>query len=210
MVKQEQPHVQAPRPFVIALTGGPCAGKTTLLEELKRRETLAQHQLLFVPEAATILMNRGLSSVRDVRAFQTEVMRLQLQLEGEALAQAATRNNPCAIICDRGTLDGAGYCPADMFASIAASFGETPASLGRRYNLVLHLISAAVEAPEAYTTANNAVRREKNLEAAIEQERLTLAAWAAHPARAIVGSTTGFQPKIHTAIQTMEQALAGR
>ena len=106
MVKQEQPHVQAPRPFVIALTGGPCAGKTTLLEELKRRETLVQHQLLFVPEAATILMNRGLSSVRDVRAFQTEVMRLQLQLEGEALAQAATRNNPCAIICDRGTLDG--------------------------------------------------------------------------------------------------------
>lgn len=195
------------RPATIALTGGPCGGKTSLLEELRSRESLAGHKLLFVPEAATILLNGGHDFLPNVRAFQTEVMRLQLKLEDEARERAHAAGAPCAIVCDRGTLDGSAYCSPQMFTEIAAGFGQTRETLARRYDLVLHLVSAAVEAPEAYTTANNAVRREKNLEAAITQENLTRAAWAEHPNRIMVGSATGFADKLDTAIQAIHRFL---
>lgn len=196
----------ASKPFVIALTGGPCAGKTTLLDRLRKADTLAGRKLLFVPEAATILVGRGYVIGEDVPAFQTEVLRLQLELEGEARAQAATLEAPCVIVCDRGTLDGAGYCSPEVFSGIIATFDQTRESLAQRYDLVVHLVSAAVEAPEAYTTGNNAARIE-TLAEAIAQEHRTRDAWAGHPRRVIVESPGTFEEKIGAAIEAMERAL---
>lgn len=196
----------ASKPFVIALTGGPCAGKTTLLDRLRKADTLAGRKLLFVPEAATILVGRGYVIGEDVPAFQTEVLRLQLELEGEARARAATLEAPCVIVCDRGTLDGAGYCSPEVFSGIIATFDQTRESLAQRYDLVVHLVSAAVEASEAYTTGNNAARIE-TLAEAIAQEHRTRDAWAGHPRRVIVESPGTFEEKIGAAIEAMERAL---
>ena len=195
------------RLFTIALTGGPCAGKTTLLGRLEQLGSIAGHKLIFVPEAATMLVHRGLVIGEDVVHFQTETMRLQFELEQTALQEAETAGRPCAIICDRGTLDGAGYCSKEEFDAIAASFGESQASLAKHYDLVLHLVSAAVEAPGAYTTENNDARVEKSLEAAIAQEHRTIDAWQSHPNRVIVGSSDSFEHKIQQAIQVITRAL---
>ena len=193
-------------PYVIALTGGPCAGKTTLLNRLQRMDSIAGHTLVFVPESATILVHRGLVIGQDVVHFQTETMRLQLQLEQQAINAALDWKKPCAIICDRGTLDGAGYCSREEFNAIARGFGQTHDSLAQRYDLVVHLVSAAVEAPEAYTTGNNAARIE-TLEEAIEQERRTLDAWREHPNRVIVRAEGSFEDKVERAITTITDAL---
>lgn len=194
------------RPFVVVLTGGPCAGKTSLLARLQQQDRIAGMRLLFVPEAATLLVQRGLVIGQDVRHFQTETMRLQLLLEGKALLEAATLDEPCVIICDRGVLDGAGYCPPPMFREIVKGLGQDLASLVQRYDLVVHLVSAAVEAPAAYTVGNNDARHE-SLEQAVEQERLTVAAWEEHPNRVIVSSAQGFQAKLDSAVDCISRSL---
>lgn len=198
--------MQSTRPRVIVLTGGPCAGKTTLLTRLEQLKVIAGHELLFVPEAATILVSRGLVIGQNVVHFQTETMRLQLQLEREAIHRAQNLDHPCAIICDRGTLDGAGYCSALEFDAIAAKFKEKRATLAARYGLVVHLVSAAVEAPGAYTLDNNTARIE-NLEEAIAQEHRTLQAWATHPNRHIIGCPDSFEKKLDDAIECIAQFL---
>ena len=195
------------RIFTIALTGGPCAGKTTLLNRLRDMESIAGHTPLFVPEAATMLVHRGFVIGEDVVQFQTETLRLQLELEAKALQEAMALSKPCVIICDRGTLDGAGYCTDEEFSAIARGFNQSPESLAQRYDLVLHLVSAAVEAPEAYTTGNNAARFE-SLDEAVAQEHRTVKAWNSHPNRKIIGSTKSFAEKIERAIRTIESALA--
>ena len=45
--------------YSICLTGGPCAGKTTALADLKQSLTQLGMQVLVVPEAATTLMKGG-------------------------------------------------------------------------------------------------------------------------------------------------------
>lgn len=194
------------KPYIIALTGGPCAGKTTLLKRLMDRGRIAGRKLIFVPEAATILVQQGHVIGQNVREFQTEVMRLQLELEEKAKRQAEEADEPCIIICDRGTLDGAGYCSAETFDAITKRFGQTAASLAQRYDLVLHLVSAAVEAPEAYTTSNNNARIE-TLEEAIAQEHRTVNAWASHPNRIIVTSAEGFARKLQQALDAIATRL---
>ena len=195
------------RPYTIALTGGPCAGKTTLLERLRAANTIMGRQVLFVPEAATMLVHRGLVIGQDVVHFQTETMRLQLQLESEAWEQAGKQNAPCLVVCDRGTLDGAGYCTREEFEAIAAGFGQNRSTLAARYDLVVHLASTAVDNPSAYTLENNHARHE-TLEQAVKQEHRTLQAWAGHPNRAIVSSATSFEEKISQAIHVIERAVS--
>lgn len=43
----------------ICMTGGPCAGKTTAIAEIKQDLTQLGSKVLVVPEAATILMKGG-------------------------------------------------------------------------------------------------------------------------------------------------------
>lgn len=198
--------MQGSRPKVIALTGGPCAGKTTVLARLRRMKRIAGHELLFVPEAATMLVARGLVIGQDVVHFQTETLRLQLQLENAAMRRAQSLDRPCVIICDRGTIDGAGYCSEAEFDAIASSFGEDRTSLAARYDLVLHLVSAAVDAPDAYTLDNNEARIESS-EEAIAQEHRTLQAWATHPSRHIIGCPHSFEKKLDDAIECIAQFL---
>lgn len=200
--------MHAPDVELVVLTGGPCGGKSSLLDALRARGELGGRMLRFVPEAATILINQGLA-VSDVIEFQRAVLRLQLQLEDEAVQHACTSDAPCAVICDRGAIDGAAYCTEAEFADVMAPYHETRDSLMARYGMVVHLVSAAVDAPEAYTTGNNEARFE-DLDGAIAQENKTLAAWSDHPNRWVLGGFPTFDAKVAAAIGAIEDELKRR
>lgn len=193
---------------LVVLTGGPCGGKSSLLDALQVCGGLGGCMLRFVPEAATILINQGLA-VSDVVEFQRAVLRLQLQLEDEAVQHACASDMPSAVICDRGTIDGAAYCTEAEFADVMAPHHETWDSLMARYDMVVHLVSAALDAPEAYTTGNNEARFE-DLEEAIAQENKTLAVWSDHPNRRVLGGFPTFDVKIAAAIGAIEEELKRR
>jgi len=87
------------------LTGGPCAGKTTLLERL------GALGFTVVREAATeILREEGSRVRRDPLEFQRKILMRQLRNEHRALSDPARAQ---AIFVDRGVGDHFGYLRID-------------------------------------------------------------------------------------------------
>lgn len=194
----------------IVLTGGPCAGKSTVLAVLQQQFA---GQVLVVPEAATMLLSSGFPLPgRDLAwspewqtAFQTAIAALQPQLERAYELQAVERGARI-LICDRGLLDGAAYTPGglDEFCRrYAVALEEARA----RYASIFHLESCATGAPEFYGTAGNEVRMEA-IEEAIALEHKTRAAWQGHPEWIFLSCVGGVEGKIRAACQTL-RALIG-
>jgi len=181
-------------PRKIVLTGGPGAGKTIAGKYLEKQ--LAPHAV-YVPEAATQVYTRlgkkwDQLSIDQRRAAQTEMYRLQLQQESEAVAAASAAGVPLLIL-DRGTLDGAGYWPDGAEAFWAAMGTTAGAELGR-YFAVLCLETAA--ALDLYDhDISNPVRFESPLEAIASGERM-YDLWRAHPNLVRVGAYDDFDEKL--------------
>ena len=76
---------------VIAITGGPCAGKTSAMSVLRERLECAGVNAAFIAEAATDLIQGGIApwTCASMLEFQTRVMALQLERENAAIAKAA-------------------------------------------------------------------------------------------------------------------------
>lgn len=84
------------------LTGGPCTGKTTLLE------SLGSIGYQIVPEAATLLIKSILDNgdealLNDIKKFQLILFKKQLELESKAVLDKD-------VFIDRGIIDGIAYC----------------------------------------------------------------------------------------------------
>ncbi len=149
------------------LTGGPGGGKTALARTLRDEDPNADRWLL-VPEAATILLSAGL--VQGQRAFQQEVVRLQIALEsGIGRAGARVPGKPGRVhVCDRGTLDSLAYWRLGGWDEQAFFdlTGMDHAEHLRRYDGVIHLQSSAIEAGNHYDSGPHAGRIEPPEEAA--------------------------------------------
>lgn len=194
----------------IVLTGGPCAGKTTVLEVLRRDFA---GQALVVPEVATILLSGGFPIPgKDVKwspewqaAFQTAVLPVQIQLEA-AYELRAVEQGASLLICDRGVLDGAAYTPGGL-EEFCRRYGVDAQEALASYHAVLHLESTAVGDPEFYGQANNSARFE-DLEEAARLEHATRAAWQAHPQWTLMSCVGGLEGKIQAVCNTL-RALIG-
>jgi predicted ATPase len=117
----------------IVLTGGPGAGKTAVLE--LARLHVCEH-VAVLPEAASMLFGGGfprVTSGEPLRAAQRAIFHVQHELEIAHEADA----DVLAMICDRGTVDGAAYWrgPDSLFDAV----GTTHAAQLARYQAVIHL-----------------------------------------------------------------------
>ncbi|MBT8494355.1 MAG: ATP-binding protein [Deltaproteobacteria bacterium] len=119
----------------VVITGGPCSGKTTLVQELAARGFAT------VPEAAMIVIDElnqelGVEEQKVWRRshlseFQTRVLRKQLELEASV---EADRGQP--VFMDRGCLDGLAYCTHFRVEPPAALLAVAE---GKRYDQVFVL-----------------------------------------------------------------------
>lgn len=186
----------------IVITGGPCGGKTTAIEEITKLFREQGYTVMSVNEAATELINDG------VKPFGSDNDRLPLidfqriVLE-EQLAKEKTRdmaagycsNDKVVILYDRGILDNRAYITDEEFKSLIDAKGITEAEILHRYDLVIHLVTAADGKEEYYTKENNEARTETPEEAR-EKDRRTMEAWSTHPNQKIVGNDTLFDEKM--------------
>ena len=78
-------------------------------------------------------------------------MKTQIALEDVMINLAKNSGQPSVIICDRGLMDSAGYIGWDKFNQILKRMNWTVEELrDRRYDAIVHLITAAEGAPEFY------------------------------------------------------------
>jgi predicted ATPase len=185
----------AHQPRRVVLTGGPGAGKTAVLELI--RKAFCEH-VVVLPESAGILFGGGfprrqLDETR--RAAQRAIYYVQRELESAIAALA-----PAVMLCDRGTVDGHAYWPGpDDFWQQVGTTREAELS---RYDAVIHLRAA----PDAAYNHSNPLRLESAAEARAIDDRIAKA-WESHPRRMVIEAEDDFLTKASNAIELIKQEV---
>ena len=107
-------------------------------------------------------------------------MRFQLEMEQYYENIAQQQEKDVIIFTDRGVLDPTAYCSYDNKKKIFKNPDMQKAGLMERYDLVLHLVTAADGAEKFYTLENNEARTETP-EVAIMLDDLLKVAWNGSP-----------------------------
>ncbi len=187
-----------PPPRLIVLTGGPGAGKTAVLEVIRKH--FCDH-VAVLPEAASILFGGGFPRRDDMparRAGQRAIARVQVELERMHLEDGRSG----VILCDRGTLDGLAYWPGDP-EEFFRDLGTTRAAELARYAAVLHL---RVPADGEGYGHSNPLRVETATEAAAIDAKIA-AAWRGHPRVVEVGASPNFLEKLRLAVDAIRAEM---
>jgi predicted ATPase len=182
---------------LVAVTGGPGAGKTAVLELAVR--SLCEH-VAILPEAATIVFGGGFPRHQThpgLRAAQRAIYRVQREVEALVIEERQV----AVALCDRGTVDGLAYWPdpPDTFWAAVGSTLET--ELGR-YHAVIHLRTPAPA--QGYHT--DPIRNEPAARAAELDGRIA-EAWRNHPHRFLVDAETDFTAKADRALELIRNEM---
>jgi hypothetical protein len=100
-------------------------------------------------------------------------------------------NNKIVILCDRGIMDGKAYMTDAQWSLLEAEFGiSTEKWRDNRYDLIVHLVTAAKGIPKEYDLKSNPARHE-TIEFAQFLDESLQNAWAKHPNYMVVDNITG-------------------
>lgn len=185
-------------PKLIAVTGGPGAGKTAVLELARR--AFCEH-VAILPESAGIVFGGGFPR-HDTEACrvgsQLAIFHVQRSLERVVVEERIVG----VALCDRGTLDGLAYWPK----SAVELFEEVGSSIEReyeRYAAVIHLRAPSLG--HGYNHQNR-LRIESADQARVIDQRIA-EVWSGHPYVVTIGCEDTFEAKAHRALEVVRDAL---
>ena len=116
------------------------------------------------------------------------MMRTQMVLEDIFLDIALNSELKCVLVCDRGVMDGCAYTDDNVWqALLDETAWNTIGLTDRRYEAVIHMVTAADGAPEFYTGENNEARYETKEQACALDKKL-INAWVGHPHFSIIAN----------------------
>ena len=111
----------------IAVTGGPCAGKTTAMQEIVEEFTEKGYKVFVVSETATELITSGAKPFGDnpieLMDFQRYVLDMQYYKESLYEKIAANTEQDTIILCDRGIMDNRAYINNKQFRELLQERG---------------------------------------------------------------------------------------
>lgn len=200
----------------IVLTGGPCAGKTTALVRVIEHFSSRGYKVFTLPEVPTMFTQAGMNYLTPNKSFFYEgekaTLEIQLALEDKFLKMAQACEEPCVIVCDRGTMDISAYMQPEMWERLCKDVGYTTQQLrDDRYDAVLHLVSAADGAEQFYTTSNNASRNEaadeQGLAIARMLDKKVIEAWAGHSHLRVINNQEDFNRKLNRVLKEISHVL---
>ena len=195
--------------YKIALTGGPCAGKTTALSWIDNYFSEKGYSVLFVSETATELITSGVAPWTCDTNFDFQSLQIKLQkYKEQVILEAAkkVKNDKVLIVCDRGILDTKAFIKPMEFKQILKALNTSEIKERDSYNAVFHLVTAAKGKEEAYTLANNKARTE-NAKQAIELDDKIIAAWTGHSHLRVIDNSTEFEEKLERLIKEISSFL---
>lgn len=158
----------------VVLTGGPCAGKSTVMTDLTQLLREKNFLVFTMPEIATEMFNwsdgkmwedygeDGPDGDKRWAELQISLTRVQIVIEDSinqmmlrSLARRRRGLNPprgAVFLLDRGVVDNLAYCSKEAWAIVLEELGTTTARLrDTRYDHVIHLVTAANGAEQYYT-----------------------------------------------------------
>eukprot|EP00008_Paramoeba_atlantica_P004855 CAMPEP_0201495384 /NCGR_PEP_ID=MMETSP0151_2-20130828/53650_1 /ASSEMBLY_ACC=CAM_ASM_000257 /TAXON_ID=200890 /ORGANISM="Paramoeba atlantica, Strain 621/1 / CCAP 1560/9" /LENGTH=163 /DNA_ID=CAMNT_0047884355 /DNA_START=207 /DNA_END=698 /DNA_ORIENTATION=+ len=140
----------------------------------------------------------GLNAKERLVEFESAIVHLQMQAEQSFQRCAKAEKQPAVVIMDRGMLDIPAYLPREMWLTILKANGLEESELMSRYDLVLHLVTAADGAEKFYITSNNAARSETPEQARVLDAKVK-ECWAKHPNQFIIKNGGTFKEKLQEA-----------
>ena len=197
----------------IVLTGGPCAGKTTALESIKKYLQQNNIPVVIVPETATELIRSIQMPLGDSTTYDFQSLVLRKQLSKEGIAEDYIKNilkpeGKCVIIYDRGILDNRAYLNSRTdINELLKKHNLTEIEVLDSYDLVLNLLSLATCKKEEYNFSNEA-RMENVEDASVADVRTTLA-WIAHRNLKIIDSSISLEEETEIIIDYVKEIIEG-
>ena len=190
----------------IALTGGPCAGKTAALQYLTDKLATFGVEVITVKEQASSLMADG-KTPEGMGSYAFHSLLFSNQLKEEAKAEETAQESKAStvlIVCDRGLLDSRAYVSSQEFESYSAMHSMNEDIIRNRYDAVFHLVTAADGAEEHYECPEGTYRSE-SIEQARELDERLLALWTGTAHLRVIDNSTGFEQKLE---KLLEETLA--
>lgn len=180
----------------IVITGGPGAGKTAILEMVKK---LNIPETTVLPEAASIIFSGGfwrLPSLTARASAQRAIFSIQKEMEILVHEEKKWK----FILCDRGTLDGLAYWPYDEKLFWKMNHTTLNGEM-ERYYAVIHLRTPLTE--QGYNQLNP-LRIENALTAKEIDNKIELI-WKNHPRYHFIESGDDFLVKAKKAIDLIRK-----
>eukprot|EP00927_Polykrikos_kofoidii_P047754 TRINITY_DN42028_c0_g1_i1.p1 TRINITY_DN42028_c0_g1~~TRINITY_DN42028_c0_g1_i1.p1 ORF type:complete len:544 (-),score=83.85 TRINITY_DN42028_c0_g1_i1:454-2028(-) len=204
------------RPFVVVLTGGPNAGKTSAVAILRTRLSARGFQVFTVPKNATHflantdgLQDEGIGEVEQV-SMQRIFLDYQIHQEDAFKAFAALHSRKRAVILlDGCTLNGKVFSSDEQWKQTLTMPGKEKLSdddLLQRYDLVVHMMTCAFSQATQGHGSSDAVRFQ-HVEHAKECDKRCLDVFSSHPQLRVVPHFESLDEKIQKVLDFVNDGL---
>ena len=196
----------------IALTGGPCAGKTTTISRIEEHLNDLGYHVLTINECATETIRNGIRPFGEhavgVYEFENEILNLQLFKEKrfKDFIKYYPDNTKIVILCDRGSVDVCAYLGWDNYNKMLEENNLKHEDLLKEYDLVIHMITVAADMENRYSNSNNKARFEDSDEA-ISVDNNIKEAWKDYQNLKVVPVCDYLEDKIQMAINYVDELL---
>lgn len=192
--------------YKIMFTGGPCAGKTKVIESVKELIEKDEYYVVVVPETAAELISKGIKPNKNKNhTLRFQELVLETQTRKEIIAEEyceLIRNEDLefiknkkaiVILYDRGIPDNRAYLSHNEYNKMIKKYNFNELSIIDKFDLVVNLVSLATTNPELYLLDD--VRYETREEAAYK-DMLTSASWCLHRDFKMIKPTENIEEKI--------------
>lgn len=205
------------RPFVVVLSGGPSAGKSSALALLKARLSARNYQVVTVPETATHFFGNSEGFQPEWLGtdayLQMQVIFMDHQIHLEESFKAFSKLHPtkrAVLLLDCCIFNSKVYSSDEVWQQLLNYPGRTPTSdeeLMARYDMVVHMTTCATKGHYEYGPGSNNPARYHTPEQAKEQDDRCLEVFAKHPQLRMVPYCEKFSDKISQVAEFVNDAL---
>lgn len=192
--------------FKIVITGGPCAGKTQAISEIKKRMKKTGYTVIVISEVPTEMILSGINPKRVGKyVFQKTIILLQQQKEKIMLnALHSSCLGKIVILYDRGIIDHFTYLSEKECRLIKQELNIDLLECYDNYDLVFHMSSTASELPSCFF---NTEHRKDTIKEAAQSDKLIGEYWKNHPNYHYIKCSKDFNEKINNLYDKLQYQI---
>lgn len=190
----------------IVITGGPCGGKSSAMNHIKKAFEPLGYRVLILHETATDLITGGIAPWTCGSGYEYQLCQMKIQAVKEAAVLEAAKTMPdekILIVCDRGMADNRAYMTEEEYLKGLEAVGYNEVTARDGYDAVFHMTTTAKGEERAYSLSNNAARTE-DIPNAVRLDDRIISAWTGHPHFRVIASRELFHTKAQRLIEEIK------